>query len=278
MAVRNQKVAERLTQVVVRAQDQHWRFRGLSGHRSQSTSAASAELADSAGKFDKILDMADTAKAAVRARKPRPPVVPFTRALAAGDAASAAQIAAAYLAATSSRLAVISDLFHPAQYQVGELWYQGRLGVAEEHRATAIVTSVAAALPPTPVARPVRPGACCILSGLASERHVVGLQLLAMALEDDGWVVQQLPPPTPRAELIRATEEWRPHIVGLSAAYLSTSRELAAAITALKALRVPVLVGGPLFNRAPGLWRAIGADAHGSDARVTTVLMRRFLR
>jgi methanogenic corrinoid protein MtbC1 len=245
---------------------------------SQSTSAGSAELAASAAKFDKILDMVETPKGAARTRKPRPPVVPFTKALAAGDGATAGQIAAAYLAATNSRLAVISDLFHPAQYQVGELWYQGRLGVAEEHRATAIVTSVAAALPPTPVARPVRSGARCILSGLAGERHVVGLQLLAMALEDDGWLVQQLPPPTPRAELVRAAKEWRPDIVGLSAAYLSSTRELAAAITALKTLRLPVLVGGPLFNRAPGLWRTVGADGHGSDARVSTVLMRRFLR
>jgi methanogenic corrinoid protein MtbC1 len=211
-------------------------------------------------------------------RRARAPVARLTKALVAGDGATAADIAAAYLAATGSRLAVISDLFHPAQYQVGELWYEGRLGVAEEHRATAIVTRVAASLPATPVARPVRRGARCILCGLTRERHVIGLQLLALALEDEGWIVNQLPPPTPGAELVRVVKEWRPDVVGLSAAHLPTTKELTATVGAVKALGVPVMVGGPLFNRAPGLWRTVGADAQGSDARVSTVLMRKYLR
>ncbi|MDQ6855899.1 MAG: cobalamin-dependent protein [Candidatus Dormibacteraeota bacterium] len=217
-----------------------------------------------------------TKRATTRSRRPRAPVVPFTDALVAGDAGAAIELAVGHLTAVGSRLAVISDLLHPAQYQVGELWYQGRLGVAEEHRATAIVSSVAATLPATPVARPVRAGARCILSGLTGERHVVGLQLLALALEDEGWLVDQLPPPTPRTELVRAIKAWRPDVVGLSAAYVTSTREMAAAIAAIQTLRVPVLVGGPLFNRAPGLWRTVGADAHGSDARVATVLMRRY--
>jgi methanogenic corrinoid protein MtbC1 len=225
------------------------------------------------------MDMISDAPAAGRRpRRPRPPVASLTSALLAGDAGTAAEIVAGYLATTGSRLAVISDLIHPAQYQIGELWYEGRVGVAEEHRATAIVTGLAGRLAPTPVARPVRRGACCILSALAAERHVVGLQLLAVALEDEGWIVQQLVPPTPLAELLRAVREWQPDVVGLSAAYLPGTRELSAAIASVKALNVPVLVGGPFFNRAPDLWRTVGADAHGSDARVATVLMRRLLR
>ncbi len=213
-----------------------------------------------------------------RTRRPRAPVVAFTSALLSGDATGAGEIASDFLEATGSRLAVISDLIHPAQYQVGELWYQGRVGMAEEHRATAIVITVAGRLAPTPVVRPVRPGACCILSGLARERHVVGLQLLALALEDEGWTVYQLAPPTPRGELLRAVAEWRPAVVGISASYLPTTREVSATIAAVRAMRVPVLVGGPFFNRAPDLWHSVGADAHGSDARVATVLMRKLLR
>lgn len=196
----------------------------------------------------------------------------------AGDATTAGDIASSYLAATHSRVAMVSDLFHPAQYEIGELWYQGRLGVAEEHRATAIVSRLAMGLPPTPVDRPVRPGARCLLSAITSEKHVVGLQLLAMTLEDEGWLVDQLQPPVPRAELIRAVSTWRPDVVGLSAAYTSNLGQITKAIAEVRKLRVTVMVGGPLFNRAPDLWRAVGANAHGSDARVTTVLMRKSLR
>ncbi len=220
---------------------------------------------------------ATRATTSTRTRRPRSPVAPFTTALVAGDAVTAGKLASAFLTATGSRLTVISDLIHPAQYEIGDLWYRGKLGVAEEHRATAIVTGVATAMPPTPVARPVRTGARCILAGLVGERHVIGLQLLALALEDDGWLVQQLPPPTPRAELVRALKEWRPDVVGVSVAYAS-SREITATVAAVRALGIPVMVGGPLFNRAPSLWRQVGASAHGSDARVSTVLFRKYLR
>lgn len=202
----------------------------------------------------------------------------FTAALVAGDRDGARGIATEYLAATASRLTVISDLLHPAQYQIGELWYEGVLGVAEEHRATAIVAAVAAAMPTTPVVNPVRAGARCLLSAVGAEQHVVGLQLLALALEDEGWNVDQLAPPTPGSELMRAVVAWKPDVVGLSAAYMPATREITETVRQVKANGVPVLVGGPLFNRLSGLWRSIGADAHGSDARVATVLMRKFLR
>ena len=199
-------------------------------------------------------------------------------ALTAGDATAAGHIATGHLAATRSRLAVISDLFHPAQYQIGELWYLGRLGVAEEHRATAIVTRLALSLPPTPVDHPVRRGARCILAGLGGEQHVVGLQLLALVLRDEGWRVDELPPPTTRPELLRAVIALRPDVVGLSAAHLPSIRDISATIAEVRRLHLPVVVGGPAFNRTPGLWRTVGADAHGSDARVSTVLLRKLLR
>lgn len=229
--------------------------------------------------FDKILNMLDRApRSRSRTRRLTPGVPAFTAALVAGDAKTAGDIASSYLADAGSRLAVVSDLLHPAQYQIGELWYEGRLGVAEEHRATAIVSTIASALPPTPAARPVRRGARCILSGIAGERHVVGLQLLTLALQDEGWLVDQLQPPTPLPEILRAVSTWRPDVVGLSAAYLPTIRQMTTAVAELRKLHVPVIVGGPLFNRAPGLWRTVGANAHGSDARVSTVLMRKYLR
>lgn len=202
----------------------------------------------------------------------------FVAALLAGDRGSAGALALEYMAMTRSRLAVVADLLHPAQYRVGELWYQGRVEVADEHRATAIVGEVAAELPPTPVDRPVRPGAQCLLAGLPGEEHVLGLSLLALALADEGWTVEQLPTGTSHAELVRAAAILRPDVVGLSSAYLRDLREITDTVAELRALGMPVVVGGPTFNRAPELWRLTGADAHGSDARVSTVLMRRLLR
>ena len=48
-------------------------------------------------------------------------------------------------------------------------------------------------------------------------------------------------------------------------------------VEGLKDRRVPVLVGGAAFNRVPGLWRRLGADGHGVDARVSLVVARKLI-
>jgi len=63
--------------------------------------------------------------------------------------------------------------------------------------------------------------------------------------------------------------------VGLSAAYLPRPDALERTIKELKDQRVPVLVGGPAFNRNLSLWTKLGADGHGSDVRVAVALARR---
>ena len=67
----------------------------------------------------------------------------------------------------------------------------------------------------------------------------------------------------------------RPIFVGLSAAYLPRPDALERTIKELKEQRVPVLVGGPAFNRNLSLWTKLGADGHGSDVRVAVALARR---
>ena len=40
-----------------------------------------------------------------------------------------------FLARVGSRTAVFADLLQPAQYEIGELWYRGEIGIEAEHRA-----------------------------------------------------------------------------------------------------------------------------------------------
>jgi methanogenic corrinoid protein MtbC1 len=54
-------------------------------------------------------------------------------------------------------------------------------------------------------------------------------------------------------------------------------RAIRQSVERMKGRRVSVLVGGAAFNRVPGLWRRVGADGHGVDARVSVVLARKFI-
>jgi methanogenic corrinoid protein MtbC1 len=201
-------------------------------------------------------------------------VASFVQLLREGDKEGAAAFLQDAFRETGSRLALFADLIHPAQYEVGDLWYRGEIGIADEHRATAIVEEITSALPPTP-AQGRSPRGKCVLAALGAEQHVVGLRLLAVALEDDGWTVTILGGRTPAADLAQMVQKVRPKFVGLSAGYLPRPDSLKSTVEELKKLGLPVLVGGPAFNRNASLWTRVGADGHGSDVRVAVALAQR---
>ncbi len=200
----------------------------------------------------------------------------FLDALLKGDPASAYRVADEELADRGSRAAVFADLIHPAQYEIGELWYRGLIGVADEHRATALVESIADRLPPTPTEKPLLDFRC-VLAAVGAERHVIGLRLLAAAMADDGWDVTVLGRHTSIEELLAAVDRVSPQLVGLSAGYLPDLEPIKRAVRLIKERRIPMLVGGAAFNRTPSLVEQVGADAHGIDARVALTLARRLV-
>src|SRR5260370_956281 len=66
-------------------------------------------------------------------RRRRPPVREFAEATLRGDAGEACELALQFLARVGSRLGVFADLVQPAQSEVGDQWYRGRIGIDDEH-------------------------------------------------------------------------------------------------------------------------------------------------
>lgn len=198
-------------------------------------------------------------------------------ALLARDEAGAREVVEAVLAASGQRVAVFADLVQPAMTGLSDLWYRGRITVEDEAWAVAALAELARSLAPTLTRSPVPPGSRIVLAGLGDEEHGIGMELLSMALADDGWDVDCLGPRTPPGVLLeRVAERWA-RVAGLSASYLPAPGTLVETIRALKARRIRVLVGGQAFNRAPGLWQRVGADRFGMDARAAVVMARRLL-
>jgi methanogenic corrinoid protein MtbC1 len=116
------------------------------------------------------------------------------------------------------------------------------------------------------------------LTVLPGERHTIGLGMFAVALEDEGWEVELLDHDCQPEDLPNLVERARPRLVCMSAGYLPPAHRMAQVIGAIRALSVPVLVGGAAFNRVGDLWRRVGASAYGADPRIGTVLARRLTR
>lgn len=203
------------------------------------------------------------------------PVRDLIAALLDGDGAAAYELAERVLMETRSRTAVFADLLHPAQAEIGNLWYAGRLSYADEVRAAAHVRRIVERLAPTPASRPVRRGSRCVLAVPHGDPHDVGLMMLARALEDHGWSTELVGPARSLADLPEIVLSRRPRLFGLSAAILPPTSQVERAIATIKRGRVSVLVGGVAFNRRTDLWRRLGADGLGTDVRVGVVLAGR---
>ncbi len=163
------------------------------------------------------------------------------------------------------------EILQPAQYEVGRLWENNTITVAEEHMATAVTQSVMAQLYPL-LPRQQQP--ChgrLVLTGVQGELHQLGCHMVADVLEAHGWEVRFLGTNMPHAGILRIVEEQQPAAVGISAAMLFNLpkvRDLIEAIRALPGSPPPrIVVGGAAFRAAPGAFREIGADACGLDLK-----------
>src|SRR5215472_4467318 len=91
------------------------------------------------------------------------PVRELIGALLEEDDEAAHDVVDRVLAKTRSRMAVFADLLHPAQTEIGNLWYTGRVSYTDEVRVASIIRRIVDRLAPTPAARPVRRGSRCVL-------------------------------------------------------------------------------------------------------------------
>jgi methanogenic corrinoid protein MtbC1 len=203
------------------------------------------------------------------------PVRELIGALLGGDDGAARHLGDRVLEATGSRTAVFADLLYPAQVEIGNLWYTGRVRYADEVRVAATVRGIVERLPPTPAARPVPQGSSCILAVPRGDPHDLGLTMLTLALRDHGWSTAVLGPVRDLDEVAEIVADRRPRVFGLSAGELPPFPQVERAVSAIRRARVPVLVGGVAFNRRPDLARRLRADGLGTDVRVGVVLAQR---
>jgi methanogenic corrinoid protein MtbC1 len=167
------------------------------------------------------------------------------------------------------------DLLAPALREVGARWQLGTASIAQEHLATAVVSSIMAGLAPRLEELPPV-GHSAILACTDSERHDVGLRMVGDFLEADGWETLYLGAATPAADLVRLAEKWHPNVVGLSTTLTAHLRSVRETVSALRALPGPpfVILGGMAYNGLAAMAESLGADAFASDAGVAS----RFLR
>jgi DNA-binding transcriptional MerR regulator/methylmalonyl-CoA mutase cobalamin-binding subunit len=133
----------------------------------------------------------------------------------------------------------------PLLRRMGEEWKAGRLAVAQEHLATAIIQRVLEGMIHFLVAPHGAPN--LLVATLSGEQHKMGALLAATAAAAEGWRVTYLGPDLPAAEIATAAVAAAARVVGVSLVHVAERERM---LTELRTVRtrlpasVPLLAGG----------------------------------
>lgn len=135
--------------------------------------------------------------------------------------------------------------------QIGELWFENKVSVQQEHFASALtmqrLDALLAAVPP-----PTRPGRV-VLACPAGEQHTIALRTLGLLLRYQGWDAIYLGANVPAADFEVALDEVEPGLVILSAHRLPAASTLLETALYLRQMGMPTAFGGRIFNLEPSL-------------------------
>lgn len=161
------------------------------------------------------------------------------------------------------------QVFQPVQREIGRLWQNNDITVAEEHYCTASTQAMMAQFYPQILATP-RIGRKVVVACVGSELHEIGTRMVADFFEMAGWDGVYIGANTPTSALIELVCRERPQLVALG---ITMTYHLGTAAQVIERLRaddrcrdVKIIAGGYVFQQHPELWRSLGVDGSAADA------------
>lgn len=195
----------------------------------------------------------------------------YLESLLRGDVKAGAQSVLEAVEKGLSIRAAYLEVLMPAQREVGRLWHESKLSIAQEHLVTETTRSLVAQLRNGAYATPAN-GKTVITATPSRNAHDLPVRVLADLFDMAGWKAVHLGGDVPAEPLAEAAEGCAADLIALSVARVA---QLVRAREAVKAVReiapeVKILVGGRAFLHAPDYWRRLGADGYAAtlDAAV----------
>jgi len=158
---------------------------------------------------------------------------------------------------------VVLELLQKGLAHIGELWYQNKASVQQEHFASALAkrrlnTLVSAAPAPT------RPGKIMVACP-ADEHHVFAPLFLTLMLRYQGWETIYLGANVPREYLENTIATAKPDLIIMTAQQLHTAASLFEVAQFLQSERIMLAYGGRIFNQTPALQDRISGHFLGQQ-------------
>jgi methanogenic corrinoid protein MtbC1 len=159
----------------------------------------------------------------------------------------------------------------PAQKEIGRMWHAGEATIAEE-RIVSDTTRRSMSILSHRAAEPAADARTMLAAPVAGNTHDLALRAATDLFAVAGWRSLCLGADVPVGEIAKAVSLFDVDLVALAATLTTQLKQMQRSIAAIREVSRPtvkILVGGQLFDDAPGLWRWTGADAYaGTVAEV----------
>jgi methanogenic corrinoid protein MtbC1 len=177
---------------------------------------------------------------------------------------------------------VLTEILEAAQQEIGRLWEEGRISVAEEHYCTAITQLAMTALYPylfDADASGSTPRRRLVAVQAGGSLHEVGLRMVVDLLEHEGWDTTYLGAEEDPDRVVAALVDQGAGLLAISASMPGHVGAVADLVRSVRAdprtAGVRIVVGGRPFIVAPALAGEVGADGAAHDAREAVALCAR---
>lgn len=160
-------------------------------------------------------------------------------------------------------------VFQSSLYEVGRLWQENKITVAQEHYITAATQLIMSQLYPY-ISNNKKSGKVLVATSVSRELHEVGVRMVADFFEMGGWKTYYLGANTPTESVIQTIISKKADLILISATISSHIGEVIELISTIhrcvECRDAKIIVGGYPFNIDNDLWKKVGADGQAVDA------------
>jgi methanogenic corrinoid protein MtbC1 len=162
---------------------------------------------------------------------------------------------------------VYLDVIQPSLYEIGKLWAENKIMIADEHMATVITQYVLTFLYPY-IFDTEKHGKRLMASAIGKETHEIGIRMVADFFELEGYQTQYLGADMPLRALVEQARIFKPDIIALSMTVSLYASVLEETIKALKEAmpEVKILIGGQGIIPFEEPLKHFGADGFAMSA------------
>jgi 5-methyltetrahydrofolate--homocysteine methyltransferase len=162
---------------------------------------------------------------------------------------------------------LVDQALVPAMASVGEKFKRSEIFVPEMLIAARAMKEAMNVLEPRLLAAGITPKYTALIGTVLGDLHDIGKNLVAVMWKGANIRVVDLGANVPPAKFVAAINEYRPHVVGLSALLTTTMPAMVQTVRAIRASGCPpvkIIVGGaPITQQFAD---EIGADGYAPDA------------